>query len=78
MIQIDGPKRQVIIKFVDLMYAQEVLDATNGQAEYKLTNGEIYIVRVEMAGMGTKSVRIANLTPETKEEKIRAALTIIL
>jgi hypothetical protein len=28
-----------------------------------------------MAGMGTKRVRIANLPPETKKEKIRAALS---
>jgi hypothetical protein len=58
---------------VELSYAQEVLTRTNGQVEYKHTNGEISIVRVDMAGMGTKRVRIANLPPETKEEKIRAA-----
>jgi hypothetical protein len=28
-----------------------------------------------MAGMGIKRVRLANLPPETKEEKIRAALS---
>jgi ribosomal protein L19E len=57
------------------MHAQEVLNATNGQSEYKHTNGEISIVRVDMAGMGTKRVRIANLPPETKEEKLRAVLS---
>jgi hypothetical protein len=74
-IQIDGAKRQVFIKFAELIYAQEVLNTTNGQVEYKHTNGEISIVHVDMAGMGTKRVRIANLPPETKEEKIRAALS---
>ena len=74
-IQINGPKRQVFIKFVDLMHAQEVLNATNGQAEYKHTNGEVSKVRVDMAEMGIKRVRVVNLPPETKEEKIRAALS---
>jgi len=57
------------------MYAQETLNATNGQVEYKHTNGEMSIVRVDMAGMGIKRLRVANLPPETKEEKIRAALS---
>ena len=75
MIQIDGPKRQVFIKFLNLMYAQEVLNATSGQAKYKHTNREISIVQVDMAGIGTKRVRIVNLPPETKEKKIRTPLS---
>jgi len=67
MINIDGPKRQVFIKFAELMYAQEVLNATNGKAEYKHMSGEISVFRVDVAGMGTKRVRIANSPPETKE-----------
>jgi len=49
------------------MYAQEILHATNGQAEYEHINEEMPFVRVDMAGMGTKRVRITNLPPETKE-----------
>ena len=34
---------------------------TQGTAEYKHTSGEASIVRTEMAGRGTKRVRIENL-----------------
>jgi len=53
--QIDGSKRQVFIKFVDLQYVQEVLQTTKGQTEYKHSNGEISLVSMEMAGMGTST-----------------------
>ena len=49
LIQIDVPRRQVFIKFVDLQYVQEVQQTTNGQSEYKHSNGEIFSVRIEMA-----------------------------
>jgi len=62
--------------FVELRYAQEVLRATKGQAEYKNTNGEISIARVEMAAMGIKRVKIANYPLEINDETIRAALTL--
>jgi len=73
-IQMDGPRRKVFMKFVDLQYVLEVLQKTRGQAEYKLSNGEISSVRIEMAALGTKLVRIANLPLGTDEGTIRAAL----
>jgi hypothetical protein len=64
MVQIDVPRRQVYINFVALRYVQDILQETKGQSEYKHTKGEIASVRIEVAGMGTKRVRIANLPPE--------------
>jgi hypothetical protein len=48
MIQIDGPRRQVCIKFKEFAYIQELLQTNNGQSDYKHTNGEISQVLVEM------------------------------
>jgi hypothetical protein len=67
MIQVDGPKRCVYIKFTNEDRLKEVLQVTNGLCEYKHENGEISQVRVEVAGMGTKKVRIAGIPPEIKE-----------
>jgi hypothetical protein len=59
------------------MYAQEVVNVTNGQAEYKHTNGEMSKVRVDMAGMGIKRVKVTNLPPKKKEQKNKgSSLTI--
>jgi hypothetical protein len=46
-----------------------------GQAEYKHENEEIYHVTIEMAGMGTKRVRLANLPLETPDEAVRLAFS---
>ena len=54
MIQVDGPRRCVYIKFTNEDWLKEVLQDTNGLCEYKHDNGEISQVRVEVAGMGTK------------------------
>jgi hypothetical protein len=64
MIQIDGPGRRVYIKFHNNEQAQATLHATTGQLEYQHENGESYTVHIELAGMGTKCIRIANLPPE--------------
>jgi hypothetical protein len=75
MIQIDGPKRQVYIKLVEIAYVQALLQSTNGQSKYKHVDGEISIVRIEMAGMSTRRVRIANVPPEIDDGMLRSALS---
>jgi len=75
MIQVDGPKRSVYIKFTNEDRLKEVIQDTNGLCEYKHENGEISQVRVEVAGMGMKKVRIAGLPPEIKEHTVKEHLT---
>jgi hypothetical protein len=53
---------------------QEVLQETQGSLEYKHDNGEISQVRIEIAGMGLKKVRIANLPPEVPDRTVRDTL----
>ena len=61
MIQIDGIHRQVYIKLIDLAFVHDILRATNGETIYKHVTGEISPVRLMVAGMGLKRVRLANL-----------------
>ena len=58
----------------DIEDAQDVTQGTGGQAEYKHANGEISTVRINVAGMGTRRIRIANLPPEVAEDTLRASL----
>jgi hypothetical protein len=74
MLQIDGPRRQVFIKMKQCNELHRIMQETNGLKEYKHSNGEISQVRIEMAGLGTKHIRIANLPQEVPEEPIRIAL----
>jgi len=41
MIQVDGPKRRMFIKFFNEDRMKEILRDTNGTCEYKHDNGEI-------------------------------------
>jgi len=73
MVQTDVTRRQVYIKFTDFQYLQDLLHSTTDQSEYKHDNGEISQVKIEMVGMGTRRVRLANLPPETPDEAVRFA-----
>jgi hypothetical protein len=76
MIQIDGTCRQVRVftKFTDTTLVHDILNITNGTTEYKHTTGEISPARLEIAGMGTRRIRLANLPPELSGSIIRTAL----
>jgi hypothetical protein len=63
MVQIDATRRQVFIKLTDPAYVHDILHGTNGTTEYKHLTGEIFPVRLELAGMGTRRIRLANLPP---------------
>ena len=76
MIQIDGIKRQVFIKLIDPESMHAIIHGTSGRAEYKYPNGEIYMVNIEIAGMGVKRVRVANLPPEVPNDTLQRALTV--
>ena len=60
MIQIDGPQRRVYIKSVSTDRMMAILKMVKGQLQYHHENAELSIVKVEIAGLGTKRVRIAN------------------
>ena len=74
LIQIDGIKRHVYIKLADAESIQALLQDTAGHAEYKYPTGELTIVNIALAGLGTKRIRVANLTPETSNDNLKAAL----
>jgi hypothetical protein len=74
MIQIDGIKRHVYIKLADTESVLALLRDTAGQAQYKYPSGELSIVNITLAGLGTKRVRIANLAPEVSNDTPRATL----
>ena len=74
-IQIDGVRKQVFLKFTEQRHVENILQMTNGQIEFKHGTGEISIVTIDTAGLGTRRVRIANLPPELNNTSIRTSLT---
>jgi hypothetical protein len=46
MVQVDGPRRQVCVKFTDLDRMQTVFQSTSGQAEFWHDTGEIGLVKI--------------------------------
>jgi hypothetical protein len=76
MIQIDGPRRHVYIKFKNSDQVGTFLNESEGQREYKHDNGVISKVKIEPAGMGIRMNRIANLPPEVNDRTI-AIVTLL-
>jgi len=75
MIQIDGPRRRLYIKFVSAERMQSILQNIQGQQAYKHDNGEISIVKLELAAMSVRRVRVAGLPPEVKKPVLRDAMS---
>jgi len=71
MIQIDGPRRQVFIKFTNGVRMHRLLQDTAGTQEIKHDTGELSQVHISIAGMGFQQVRIDNLPPEVPDRTIR-------
>ena len=74
LIQIDGIRRQVFIKLPTSEHVIKIVRDTNGRIEYKYPSGEIFHVNIDLAGIGTKRIRVANLPPEVHDEVLKVAL----
>jgi hypothetical protein len=74
-IQVDGPRRRVYIKFTRENRVKESLQDTKVLLAFRHDNGELSQVRLELAGMGTKKIRIAGLPLEVKEPTIKEYLS---
>lgn len=75
MIQIDGLRQRVYIKFNDSERALSVLKETDGRGEFHHNTGELSVVHIEWAWTGMRRIRIANLLPEVMDRTIRGALS---
>ena len=75
MIQVDGPRKRVYIKFTDEESMNTTIQNTEGQISFRHDNGEISKVFNEIAGMGTKKIRIASLPPQVKGNEIGACMS---
>jgi hypothetical protein len=74
MVEIDGFKRHVYIKLTDADSVHALLQDTAGHAGYKYQTGEMTVVHIALAGLGTKRIRVANLPPEASNDTLKAAL----
>jgi hypothetical protein len=74
MIQTDGIKRNLYIKLVDSECVYALLRETEGQAVYKYPTGELLHVTIELASLGSKRIRVANLPPEVANDTLRATI----
>jgi len=71
MIQIDGPRRCVYIKFHTSDRPYSVLQATEGCVEFRHDNCELSLVNINLV----RRIRLTGLASEVKEETIREALS---
>jgi len=74
MIQIDGLRRHVDIKFRDSPRMQAILTATEAQEDFRHENGEMSRVRIEAIGLGMRRMRLASLPLELEDKTLKMAL----
>jgi len=70
MLHIDGTHRVVYIQLQHEQRLTQLLQTTQGQVEFRHSNGEISTVQIDMAGPGLKRICIAHLAPEVSEQEI--------
>jgi len=75
LIQVDGPLRIVYVKFVNSECMMRVLQPMKGDLDFNHETGEISKVRVDIARVGTRRVRVSTLPPEVTEAQIMNAMT---
>lgn len=73
MIQIDGIRRQVYIKVVDPQKAVDIVAQSYGTRGYIPYTGQHSVVRVSMAALGPRRVRVANSPPELPDNVVQLA-----
>ena len=73
-MQIDGLRRQVYIKLTTSEQVIAIIQKTNGNVDYKYPTGEIFRVTIDIAGLGTRRVRIANLPPEVPDDALKETM----
>jgi hypothetical protein len=71
MIQIDGTRQHVYIKYRDPQKMQAILTATQGQEDFRHDSGEISKIRFEAVGLGMRRVRVVNLPPEMTDKTFK-------
>jgi hypothetical protein len=64
MIQIDGTKRQIYIKVRTQEVIDNIITRTKGALTYAHKEGILSTVKIGIAGLGGRRIRIANLPPE--------------
>jgi hypothetical protein len=74
MIQIDGTKRQVYIKVRMQEVIDNIITRTKGALKYAHKEGILSTVKIGIAGLGGRRIRIANLPPEMPRMTIIRAL----
>jgi hypothetical protein len=74
MIQVDGTRRHVYIKLRIDQRMQYILTVTNGQGEFRHTSGEISKVRIEMADLRMRRVRLSKHPPVVYDTAVRLAM----
>jgi hypothetical protein len=76
VLQIDGPRRRVYIKFTTTEKMMTYTSLLQGHHDYIHDTGEVTPVQVSPIGLGHRTVRVANLPPERSDTVIRTAMEL--
>jgi hypothetical protein len=75
VLQIDGPRRKVCLKFATAYKMNEHLSQLQGEHEYKHDTDEVLIFTVSAVGLRHRTVRVASLPPEIQDQTLSVCLS---